>query len=562
MLRKWGLLLSSILLALIFASMAIIPPAPQSGTIAADRFSSARAMTDLRIIAAKPHPTGSDENAKVREYLSMRLDSLGLKVNLGEGELGERALKRLNKWSGENKSEQAIFNVIGILPGTDVSKPAVLLMAHHDTVWDSPGAADDTVGIVSILEIVRALKESGPHERGLIVLFTDGEEVGLSGARHFFSSNPLRDKVGAVINFEARGGGGTANLFQTSKQNGAAMRVFAKAVKQPSASSLSTFVYNVLPNDTDLTPALEGDYTAYNIANIGGAEYYHSPKIEVEALDERTLQHMGSQGLDLTRALLAADTLPDKKPDATFFDVFGLATIIYAPFWGWIFLGLAGLCYGLSLKGEIRTKEILSGAVKMLIFFGLGGGLLYGLNVMSGSGAGANYYDRLAAIRKLEGLAVFFCAAAFFAVFGPKALTVNARLGAALPLFLLGIVGQAFAPTATYFISLPLMLCGFKSLMMQRWPSHIGTKLAVVILTAGVAGYMIALGHLLMLGIGPDLLSVSILPAALAALVILPLYEGVKKKTAYFLAMTALLVSAAIALWVRLDPIAATIPLY
>ncbi len=562
MLRKWGLLFAALCLALILAAMAIMPPTPQAANIAADKFSSARAMTDLRIIAARPHPTGSAENAKVRDYLVTRLKSLGLEAGMSESQLGERALKRLNKWSGEAKSEQAIFNVIGVLPGTDLSKPAVLLMAHHDTVWDSPGAADDTVGVVSILEIVRAIKESGPNERSLIVLFTDGEEVGLSGARHFFKENPLREKVGAVINFEARGGGGTANLFQTSKKNGAAVKVFARAVKQPSASSLSTFVYNVLPNDTDLTPALEGDYTAYNIANIGDAEYYHSPKIDVQALDERTLQHMGSQGLDLTRALLLADDLPAKKPDATFFDLFGLFTVIYAPIWGWVFLVAGGLCYGFSQTQENRVKDAVWGAMKMVGFLGLGGVVLYALNMLSGHGGSANYYDRLAAIGKLEALALLFCIAAFFAAFGRTALSANARFGAALPIFILGIVGQVFAPTATYFITLPLLLCGLATLLIRRWPEKIWAKVGAVILAAGVIGYMISLGHLLMLGVGPDMLSVALLPAAISVLAILPLYKGVSKRTANLISALCLVVSVGVALWIRLDPIATTVPLY
>ena len=562
MLRKWGLLLSSLLLAIIFAFIAMMPPAPKAADISPDKFSSVRAMTDVRIIAAKPHPTGSEENAKVRQYLSTRLKALGMEVSVGEAQLEDRALRRLNKWSGQTKTQQSIFNVIGVLPGEDTTKPALLLMAHHDTVWDSPGASDDTVGVASIFEIVRAVKESGDIKRSLIVLFTDGEEVGLSGARHFFKENPLREKVGAVINFEARGGGGTANLFQTSKKNGDAVRIFAKSVKEPSASSLSTFVYNVLPNDTDLTPALDGDYTAYNIANIGRAEYYHSPKIDAQALDENTLQHMGSQGLDLTRALLSADNLPAKKGDATFFDLFGLFTVIYAPLWGWVFLVIGGLCYGVSLKGEGRTKDLVSGAVKMLAFIGLGGIVLYGLNMLSGHGSSANYYDRLAAIGKLEAVAFLFCLAAFFAVFGRTVLTANARFGAMLPLFILGALGQAFAPTATYFISLPILLCGVMSLLMQRWPDKIFAKASVVLIASIIVGYMISLGHLLMLGVGPDMLSVAILPAAIAALAILPLYKGVSKRTAYSLGIMGLVVSAGIALWIRLDPIAATVPLY
>jgi len=176
MLRNWGYFLITLFAGIILAFLAITPPAPQSPDIAAERFSSGRAMVDVQIIAAKPHPTGSAENAKVRDYLETRMTSLGMDVYVSESELTGRPLARLNNWSGDNKEAQTIYNVIGILPGQDRSKPALLLMAHHDTVWGSPGASDDTVGIASILEIVRALKEKGDQKRDVIVLFTDAEE--------------------------------------------------------------------------------------------------------------------------------------------------------------------------------------------------------------------------------------------------------------------------------------------------------------------------------------------------------------------------------------------------
>lgn len=205
----------------------------------------------------------------MRDYLARRMREMGLDVSTSEGQLAPRTLARLNRWSGQSRAQQSFYNVIGILRGTNPETPALLLMAHHDTVWGSPGASDDTIGIASILEITRAVKAAGPQERDMIILLTDAEELGLSGAKQFFETNPLADRVGAVTNFEARGGGGTANLFQTSASNGNAARLFARHVKQPSASSLSTYVYSVLPNDTDLTPALKRDYVAYNIAHIG-----------------------------------------------------------------------------------------------------------------------------------------------------------------------------------------------------------------------------------------------------------------------------------------------------
>lgn len=77
-----------------------------------------------------------------------------------------------------------------------------------------------------------------------------------------------------------------------------------------------------------------------------------------------------------------------------------------------------------------------------------------------------------------------------------------------------------------------------------------------------VFGYMLSLGHLLMLGVGPDMLSVAILPAAIATLALTPLYPGLSKLWANIGALGGLAVATVIALWIRLDPIAATVPLY
>jgi len=542
------------------AMLAILPPSPRSADISSNSFSAARAMDDVRIIANKPHPTGSIENAKVRTYLLRRLETLGLDASESEGFVPDWALKRLNRWRGTDSTEQNFVNVIGTRRGVDSSKPALLLMAHHDTVWDSPGASDDTIGVASILEIVRAINSGPQVERDLIVLFTDAEEIGLVGAEHFFQNNPLRNKVGAIINFEARGGGGTANMFQTSANNGNAARLYAKAVKEPSASSLSAFVYNVLPNDTDLTEALDGGYLAYNIANLGDAEYYHSPKITVDALDEATVQHMGSQGLDLTRAILNADTLPKPRADATYFDVFGLFMIVYSAAWGWVFLAFAAVFLSLTYDKHTARKDILIGSSRVGLVFILGGGLIFGLNLLSGASSG--YYDRLAAIPKLEIMVGFAGLAIFFSLFGRGIQTRNGQLGIGLPLLILGILGQALASTATYFITLPVMFYALSIFLLRSGTSQKIRSWVVALLSALTLGYMIGLYHLLMLGVGPDLPSVAVLPFVLMALAIVPLFPGIEKRKSWTIAGVGLLLAIATALWIRLDPVAATIPLY
>ncbi|MGN6499699.1 MAG: M20/M25/M40 family metallo-hydrolase, partial [Tsuneonella sp.] len=311
-------------------------------------FSAGRAMVDIERIAARPHPTGSREDAEVRAYLKQRFESLGMSVTEQVSPLTPAAAERLAKWSGNPGAPPPAVSLIATLPGRDRSLPAVLLMAHHDTVWGSPGAPDDTTGVAAILETVRALATDGPPARDVIVLITDAEELGLNGAQAFFTSNPLRRHVGAIVNLESRGGGGRATLFETSRSNGNAVRRYFAAAHRPAGSSLSVFVYKLLPNNTDLTEALGGPYAAYNFAFIGRPGLYHSPLATPARLDQGTVQDIGEQVLARTRALAVAEPLPAPAPDLVFFDAFGLVMPHYPGWAGWPMLLVGALGFGLA----------------------------------------------------------------------------------------------------------------------------------------------------------------------------------------------------------------------
>jgi len=110
--------------------------------------------------------------------------------------------------------------------------------------------------------------------------------------------------------------------------------------------------------------------------------------------------------------------------------------------------------------------------------------------------------------------------------FGRKALSPNGLIGASIPLLLLGVVGQALAPTASYFIVLAVMLFAVTTAVKRK----LKTRWAPALLPALVIGYMLGLFHLLMVGVGPDMPSVAILPLALLTLVLLPLYPGTQSR--------------------------------
>ncbi|RYE02104.1 MAG: M20/M25/M40 family metallo-hydrolase [Sphingomonadales bacterium] len=565
--KNWAYLVIAIALALLLAVIATTTPWPVPADAPATEFSAARAMTDVREIARAPHPTGSAENARVRAYLTARLQSLGMAVTTSSAPVAAKAQARLDKWRGSSEPAQAI-NLIATLPGRDPAKAALLLMAHHDTVWGSPGAADDSAGVASILETVRAIRAGGAQpERTLMVLLTDGEELGLDGAEQFFRQDPARGQVGAIVNLETRGGGGRASMFETGDQNGAMIDLFAGAVRRPVGTSLSVFVYNHLPNSTDYTVAKKLGVPGFNFAFIGRSGLYHSPLATPDALDQGALQDMGRQVLDLSRGLLAAPDLPGKAPDRVFYDLFGLVFVAYAAWAGWLFVIAAVATYGYAGWGG-SWRAFVPGVAISLSLAVAAGLLLYLGNLASGSGGDTNYYDRLAAIPRLELQAALLCLVAAVPLLGlavSRSVAPAMLAGIAAPYLLLAVVAQVMAPTAAFPLYLPLLLGGIGAAVTRWRGSSAGLWTSTAAAALGV-GYMLTLGHALFQAVGPGMPFAMILPLGLSMLLLLPLIPAIPPpnalRKAALLAVVLALLALAIALWVRFDPIAPSVAVY
>lgn len=343
-LMRLVLLLAALAAALGLAVLTTQTPPPEPVSAAATAFSAERAMKDIRVMARSPRPVGSTDHALVQAYLYGRMTQLGLSPSLQAGALSPAAVRRLER-NGGSADGLSVVNLVGVLPGRNPRLPLVVMMAHYDSVAGSPGAADDASGVAAVLEAVRAIKARGPAERGLIVLFTDAEELNLDGARAFFSEHPLRDRVGAVVNLEARGGGGRALMFETGPGNAQTVELYAHAARRaeggPSSNALAVFVYRLMPNGTDFTIAADRGLAGVNLAFLGRPAQYHSPGSTPEALDQGSVQHIGAQALETADALLRAPTLPQATRNSVYSDVFGLGVLRHGPQTGWGLLGLA-----------------------------------------------------------------------------------------------------------------------------------------------------------------------------------------------------------------------------
>lgn len=315
---------------------------------AATEFSSARALQKLRLISAHPHPIGSQEHAVVRDHIYRELSNLGLAPET------QKTISVNTRW-GSPFPTATVQNVLARIPGTNNSR-AVLLVAHYDSVAGSFGANDDGAGVVTLLETARALKSSGPLKNDVIFLFSDGEEVGLLGAKAF-TAHPWARDVGVFMNFESRGNTGPVVMFETSNGNNELIRQFNQASPRSMASSVFYEIYKLLPNDTDFTVLNNAGAQGLNFAYLDGIQHYHTLLDNVQEINPRTLQDLGASALALTKHFGNTDVGP-KTTNAVYFNVFGATLIRYTGVVSIVFLVLTVLLLAFVGWHGFKTKQL------------------------------------------------------------------------------------------------------------------------------------------------------------------------------------------------------------
>ncbi|NQS74868.1 MAG: M20/M25/M40 family metallo-hydrolase [Peptococcaceae bacterium] len=142
----------------------------------------------------------SGKERRIADLLKKKLAALGLEV------FEDGAGRKVGSDTG---------NIIAKMPGSG-SGPVLMLCAHMDTVEPGSGikpriegdvirsagdtvlGADDKAGIVTILEVLRVIREQNINHSGLEVVFTIWEEGGLFGAKNLDFSQ-LEARVGFVL---------------------------------------------------------------------------------------------------------------------------------------------------------------------------------------------------------------------------------------------------------------------------------------------------------------------------------------------------------------------------
>ena len=293
---------------------------PSAESAEAEGFSAARAVKDIEVMSREHHSVAHpQERAQVREYLISRLEGLGADTI---------SLYKYDSLVGpQNKHVVYTFDAVNILAEFSPLTPSqdqtyLLFVAHYDsrysqpmpkdTVW-SYGAADDGYGVSTILETVsQALKYRKDWKQGIKVLFTDAEEVGMMGMKAAWANDrEIFDNVGFMINIEARGPWGPALLFETCPGNEKVMDLYAEAAKYPFTYSLTTVVYNFMPNFTDFT-IVKDELPGMNFSTIVDVNHYHTDLDNFSNISEKSIQHYGAQIVPVTKEYLTNEVYADR----------------------------------------------------------------------------------------------------------------------------------------------------------------------------------------------------------------------------------------------------------
>jgi Zn-dependent M28 family amino/carboxypeptidase len=118
------------------------------------------------------------ERASARSYITAELKKYG--------------------WKPKLQSFAQGVNIVAERTGTVKTAGTILVGAHYDTVYQSPGADDNASGVAVVLEVARMFAQ--PTARGLQLVLFDKEETGLLGSQAYVKKlTNIKNLRGAVV---------------------------------------------------------------------------------------------------------------------------------------------------------------------------------------------------------------------------------------------------------------------------------------------------------------------------------------------------------------------------
>ncbi|MEA1901926.1 MAG: M28 family peptidase [Actinomycetota bacterium] len=340
-----------LLLSLALGALPLLPPTPAGADAVA--FSTERAMIHVDAIAQKPHPMGSEESIRVRDYIVSEMVDLGLTV--------EKQAFEVPDYFGTPGATVEAVNVIARLEG-ETPKGALLLVAHYDTVPATPGANDNSAAVAVLMESARALVSGTPLRNDVVFLFTDGEEPAPRfGATAFITSHPWFDDVVFVLNLEAIGNAGSSQLIEVSGSENLLIADLAASEPDPVAYSFITEFSDLIGGGgTDFTPFVDEGIPGLSFAYLHGSPIYHTEADSLSNVGLASLRHHGAHVLGLVHHFDDSDFSGiEAKSGANYFTFADWRVIRYPDAWAIPLSILSILTLGWALARKSRSGRLL-----------------------------------------------------------------------------------------------------------------------------------------------------------------------------------------------------------
>lgn len=338
---------------------ALFPSRVVPSSASPETFSANRAMEHLQVIASEPHPQRSPAQARVRDYLVQQLTESGLEV--------------------EVQRTRGLENVVARLHGTNPTG-AVAILAHYDTVSDSPGAGDNGSAVAAQVEIARALAAGPEMSNDVIILFDDGEEYPdiFAGTKAFVREHPWISDVRVAISLDTAVSGPISTNEVGPKNNGWLVSALARAYTGGIWTSFSGGgQYNSTPfSDAGiLVLALEDNYPF---------RQKHTVEDTPDIIRPASVQQMGDQTLAIVHELGSLDLADPWGEQETFFPVTPWILAHYPQAWS-LPLAIAAailmlLAIGLALWRKLATWRGLAVALITILVLVAASG--FGVNAL------------------------------------------------------------------------------------------------------------------------------------------------------------------------------------
>jgi hypothetical protein len=253
-----------------------------------------------------------------------------------------------------------VVNVLARISGT-APTGAVVVVAHIDTVPETPGANDNASGLAVALETARVLLAGDPVLNDVILLFSDGEEPAPRyGSTAFVDDHRWFDDVRFVVNLEAIGTSGPSMLTETNGPQSWILDKLAGSAPQPVAFSFLTETTALIGgSNTDLAPFRDAGVPGVEFVYSRGSSTYHTQRDTPDSVSRRSVHSHGVNTVELVRQL-ASEDLASTGSDMVFFTVGRFHLVRYSTTLGILIAAVSG---GV-LFAAVRRRRLRAGMVR------------------------------------------------------------------------------------------------------------------------------------------------------------------------------------------------------